>query len=190
MTGADLLILLKKHPLGFASALVAVVCLGLYFLRESVVDEYVQLGEQKSAESAKILNNVRNSANLAEQLVEMQEITKEIGSRLIRPNQIALNLQFFYRLETETGVKLNDVRQGTNPPGRAGQAGAYIGVPFTVSVQGTHRQVMNFLRRLEAGSNFARFNTVSFGKVNTNEAVAPGAGLISLSMNLDLLGQP
>lgn len=183
MTSADLIALLKKHPIGFGCVLLSIVCGVVLYLRSGkIADGQVEL-EARSAEAAKMAANIRNSANLSEQLTEIQTLTKELESRLLKAGQLAVNLQYFYKLETENEVKLVDVRQGALPKNT--QA-AYVGIPFNVSIQGSYTQVMNFLGRLQNGRHFCRINTANFTKVTGGA----NSGLVSLSLNLELLGQP
>jgi len=63
----------------------------------------------------------------------------------------------------------------------------YIGVPYNVTVQGSFPHVMDFMRRLESGRHFARFNTLSFSKIAGADA---GGDALSVAMNVELLGTP
>lgn len=185
MTSADLVALIKKHPIGFSCFLVCLICGVAIYLRYGNIAASQQDLEAKSAEVAKMTSNIRNSANLSEQVAEIQGYTKELESRLLKSSQLAVNLQYFYKLETENGVKLVDVRQNALP--RNAKPSTYSGVPFSVSVQGTYSQVMNFLGRLQNGRHLCRINSANFTKVAASE----GAGtLVNLSLNLELLGQP
>lgn len=182
MTGADLSALIKKHPLGAIGLLICVLCgLAIYF-RGDAIQKAQTAFEEKDTEAQKIALNVRNMAGLQEQTTEIQNAAKALESRIIRASSLANNLQIFYRLESETGVKFTDLRQNPIPPTRAGTTkGAYVGVPFNVSVQGTYEQVMTFIRRLETGNQFCRFNTVVFNKA---------ADGLSASVAIELLGTP
>jgi Tfp pilus assembly protein PilO len=184
MTSADLVALLKKHPIGFGCALLGIACGAVLYLRSGNLAASQAELEAKSAEVAKMTANIRNSSNLPDQVAEIQALTKEFEGRLLKASQLAVNLQYFYKLETENEVKLIDVRQGSLPKNAKT---IYQGVPFIVSVQGTYVQVMNFLNRLQNGRHFCRINTTNF----TKTAVAGTSGsLVNLSITLDLLGQP
>ena len=102
--------------------------------------------------------------------------------------QLAINQQYFYRLESETGVKLLDLRQNPVPAAKLGaKNGGYLGVPYNISIQGTFPQVIAFLRRLEHGRHFTRFNTVSIAKSVGSEATAD---TLTVALNIELLGTP
>lgn len=192
MTGADLIALIKKHPVGTGALLVCLVCGALIYFRGEEIARREQLGEEKAQEAAKVLANVSHSVNLAEQTETLQAATKEIESRLVRPTQIALNLQYFYKMESDTGVKILDVRQNYNPNARApgrGSATAYVPVPYNVSVQGTFGQTLLFLKKIEAGRHITRFTLISYTKAGGSD-VGDAQDQMTLSINLELLGQP
>ena len=186
MTGEDLTAAIKKHPLSVVCALVAVICGGLLYYRSSNITASQAELEAKNAEATKMIANVRNSTGLAEQVAEMQAHRKELESRLLKAGQLAVNLQYFYKLEAETEVKLSgDVRQGTLPKSTK----TYVGVPFTVSVHGSYAQVANFITRLQNGRHFCRITSSTLSKANSLDS-APGESDMSLTLNLELLGQP
>lgn len=197
MTGADLIALIKKQPIAFAFAFVAFACGLLMYFRSDATDLARQHFEARDSEARKMEANVRHLAGLPEETEQMQEAGRQFEARLIRAGQLANNLQFFYRIEAETGVKLIDVRQNPVPAPRpnAPRTTAYAAVPFTLSVQGSFAQVYDFLRRIEAGSHFTRFNQVTFTKIDaaaattTGTAAAPG-DLMNVSLLVEMLGTP
>jgi len=187
MTSADIVPFLKKHPLSVSCVAVALICAGTLYFRSDIGPAMQAELEAKSAEAKKMEGNVRNSANLAQQVAEIQEQRKDLENRLLKVGQLAVNLQYFYKLEADTGVKLIDVRQNT-----AGRPkGLYVGIPFSVTVQGTYPQVMNFLARVEGGRHFCHVVTSSFSKIGSpTEPASSTTPDMSLSLNIELLGQP
>jgi len=185
MNSSSLIAAAKKQPIGFGCAAFCLVCAFLLYFRSDKIDESQALYDAKAAEAAKIVANVRNSANLPEQVAEIQSYTKEMEGRLVRAGQLAVNLQYFYKLEAENEVKLIDIRQNSIPAGKAGRS-IYVGIPYAVGVQGGYKQVVAFLGRLEAGRHFCRFNVVNLSK-------SPGGGTadaMNLTLNIELLGTP
>lgn len=192
MTGTDLRALIRKHPTGFGALLVCVICGGLVYYRGSEITERTRRSEETAKKAREYQTNITNATNLSEQAEAMQAAGKELESRLVRPTQIALNLQYFYRMESDTGVKILDVRQNYSPAARTAQrrpATAYVPVPYTVSVQGTFSQTLLFLKKIEAGPRMTRFSNVTFTKAGGSDS-SDGSSLMTLSINLELLGQP
>lgn len=184
MTGADLTALLKKHPLSLCCGLVAVACGVALYLRSDKIAESQATYEAKTAEANKMATNVRNSAGLAEQVAEIQAQRKDLESRLMKAGQLAVNLQYFYKLETETEVK-TDVRQSAVGKNKAG----YVPIPFSLSVQGTYPQLINFLSKLQDGRHLGRINSATMSKVNISDPSNPDTAM-TLSLSVDFLGQP
>lgn len=187
MTAADLVPLLKKHPVSVACAVVILACVGLWYYRGDVIALSQTEYEAKSGEANQMVSNVKGAPGLAEQVTEIQGLAKELASRLVRADQLAVNLQYFYKLEADHGVKLLDVRQLVQPA-RRGPKTIYDRVPFSLTVQGSYPQLVKFLGELENGRHLCRINTASF-----NQPVASGDGLsapdVTLTLNLELLGQ-
>lgn len=184
MTSAELTASLKKHPIGVACALIAIACGVVLYVRSGNIAASHAESEAATAEASKMIGNVRNSANLAEQTAEIESLRKELEGRVMKAGQLAVNLQYFYKLEAETEVKLVDVRQGTLPRNAKSE---YIGVPFSVTIHGSFAQVTSFLNRLQNGSHFCRINTATFNKSGNESA---GATDMTLALSLDILGQP
>jgi Tfp pilus assembly protein PilO len=178
MTAADITALIKKQPLGFACGLVCLLAAGWLYYRGGEIEKRQAEYDAKSAEAAQISSNVGVSKNLPEQVAELQGYTKELEGRLVKAGQLAVNQQYFYKLEAETEVKLLDLRQ--NPLPRNLKT-LYAGIPYNVSIHGSYKQVMTFLQRLEKGRHFCRITSANFIKTN---------GGMTLALNLDLLGQP
>lgn len=188
MTSAELIATIKKQPVGFACGALCLVCAGLLYFRSGKLDESQKEYDAKSAESARILTNVSNSKNLPEHLAEIQAQAKELDSRLVRAGQLAVNLQFFYKLEAETEVKLLDVRQDNSPKGTKT---LFVGVPYSLSVQGSYKQLLTFLHRLEDGSRLCHFNNIGVNKSGGSADATAGPGAImTMSLNIELLGLP
>jgi Tfp pilus assembly protein PilO len=82
-------------------------------------------------------------------------------------------------------VKLVDLRQGNVPAAKTANA-LYVGIPFTVGVQGSYTHVMAFLGHLESGRYFCRFNSVGLAS-NSSDGTS---GAMSLSLSIELLGTP
>ncbi|MBA3849182.1 MAG: hypothetical protein C0502_04200 [Opitutus sp.] len=192
MTGTTLLAMIRKQPLAFGCGLIVLACGLALFFRNEAVDEAQELFRNKDDEAVKTEANARNAAGLAEATAEMQEAAKQFESRLVRAPQLANNLQFFYRIEADTGVKLVDVRQmPLQPPRQGAPRGAYVSVPFTANIQGSYAQVHDFLRRLQAGPHFLRVTQLTLTKLTSGgEGVAAGPDAMSAIVQLEILGTP
>lgn len=190
MTGADLIALIKKQPIAFACGLIVVLCAGWIYYDSDGVDNAQRDFEEKEKESKKIAANARSANGLAEQTAELQSAMKHVESHLLRVADLANNLQIFYRLETETGVKLVDARQNTLPtPKQGAPKTLYTAIPFSISIQGNYTQLWSFIRRVETIPQFGRFTRLTLTKVEGggNEVAAD---TMTAVLTLELLGTP
>jgi hypothetical protein len=170
----------KKHPVGFGCGLLCLLLIVGIYHRRSAIPEREAVLEERVSEGNRLSQNLRHSAQLKEQHDALVAANAEIDGRAVRLASLATNLEYFYRLETDTGIKLLDLRQMTPATARGGPATKHLRVPFAVSVQGEYAKVMNFLRRLENGPHFCRINSATLN----------GAAEVTLTLSLELLGLP
>lgn len=187
MTTPELVALVKKNPISVGCGLLALACgLGLYFRSDRLPAALAEL-EEVAAEGQRLSSNIRNAAQLDEQVAAVAEANRVIEPRLVRPGELAQNLQFFYKLEAETGTKLLELRQNPLPANRGAAKTAYIAISYAVSVQGDYVALIEFLRRIEHGSVYCRVLTANLVHVGGDlDRSAP----LKLDLSLELLGQP
>lgn len=184
MTNEEAIAMMKKNPISLGcGALSFLLAVGLYLRMEALPDAEAEL-TQKSAAAERIGMNIKYSAQLKEQADALVAANAEIDTRIIRASEFGNNTQYFYKLETETGVKLLDLRQTTASVTKPAK-GTYSPVSFAVTVQGTFPQILTFLRQLENGAHYSRVLTAT---CTTNAAARSGP--LTLALTLDLLGLP
>ena len=190
ITSKDLVALLKKHPVAIGCGLLSVILLAASYWRSSQVSALAEQLKEKEEQGQRILDDIRNGANLAEQFDALAATTKELESRLVRSSERARNQQYFYRLESDTGVKeLNLQPMGSGGAPARGPKPIYIGVGYTIAVQGDFRQILDFLSRLESGQHFYRLVSATVTRDGVRGSTA-APGVITTSLNLEFLGQP
>jgi hypothetical protein len=180
----------KKQPLALVCAfLCMVLAAGTYFRRDALAAARVDL-ENKTAEGEHIIDNVKNAAQLNEQYAAIAQATQAIESRLVHVDQLAVNLQYFYKLESDTQTKLGDLRQAgvVNSWKGAGKA-AYSPIGYSVSVQGSYPQLLDFLRRIENGEHFSHVHNLTLAHASSGPDQNNSA-MLSLRLELELLGLP
>lgn len=185
MTNDALIALLKKNPISVGCGVVSLLLVGWLYYRSDAIPAAEAEFAQKQAEAERLATNLKYSVQLKEQLGKMLAANKEINARIIKASQLGTNTQYFYELERETGVKMVDFRPlPVNPPAK-GSKSAFIPVGFSVSVQGSFPQVLDYLRQLEMGAKYSRVLTASVSGSVTNRK-AP----LTLTITVDLLGLP
>lgn len=184
MSNAELFAFIRKNPISFScGALSVALGLAIYF-RSSALPVATKLLETRATEGERLATNVRNSAQLSEQYTAITDATKAMDAQLVRADELAQNLQYFYRLEAETGTKLIELRQVTSPSTKRPASAALTGIAFTATVRGEYFAVLEFLRRLESGPHFGRITAATLGTSELDRS-----GPITFSVGVELLGQ-
>jgi hypothetical protein len=181
--------LLKKNPVVTGAVALSLLLAGTIYLRGDQLPAAATLLEEKAVEGQRLAANIKNSAQLPEQLARVSAATREIDGRLVRVGQLADNLQYFYKLETGTGITFLDLRQTTAPS--RGPKTEKIPVGFSLTLHGSYQQVLEFLRRVESGTHYSRVKSVSLAPFD--EAANSGgmrSDATKLTLNLELLGAP
>lgn len=184
----ELLAAIKKHPVAIGcGVLSALLIAGIYF-RSGRAGALADQLHQKENEGQRILDDIRNGANLNEQYEQLTSAAKDLESRLVVSSERARNQQYFYRIESETGVTEVNL-QPVAVPNSSGKKGRsfYTSVGFDVTVKGDFRQVLKFLRRVENGQHFYRL--ISASVTREGKRGGPDASdKITLSLKLEFLG--
>jgi hypothetical protein len=179
----------KDNPVAVACAALAIVLgVGIYF-RGNNIPEAERLLDEKSSLGQRIDANIKNGVQLPEQLAAITAARQEIEERLVHPDELAKNQQYFYKLEADTGIKLVDLRQNPMPKIVAkGPKMNYVPVGYSVVVRGDYAKLLDFLRRLESGQRFCRVATANLNLGGASDK--DRAGDLTVSLGLELLGQP
>jgi Tfp pilus assembly protein PilO len=175
--GKTLQVAFKKYPVVFIVSTITVIVLLTMYLRSDLSDSLKVELEQKSAEANRYRTNVANSAQLDVQLKSLVEANRQVEARTLKQGELALNLQYFYRLEADAGIKYTELRPGAARPSKT----RFVPINYSIGLEGTFEQVITFMRKLEQGPHFCRVNT--FSALTTGENVR-------LNLNIDLLGLP
>ena len=108
-----------------------------------------------------------------------------IDARLVRAAQLATNTQYFYRLETDTGVKLLNIFQNTTTAQAAKVTkNNFVPIAFTLTAQGSYLQLLDLLHRLENGAHYCRIISTSMSKLGIGDN-----DVLNLTLSIELLGQ-
>ncbi len=182
MTKEEIIAFVKKNPISIGcGALSLALAAGIYFRSDELPAAEDELAE-KSTEAARLAANIQNAAQLKEQVEALTVADKEMETRLVTLEQLK-NYGYFYKLESETGTKMTAINQSIVAPPKGAKT-AFIPVPFTITVQGSFAQILDYLRRLESGARYCRVMGVTCSVTPTDR------NTVTLALNLELLGLP
>jgi len=185
MTNEELFALVKKNPISVGCAVLSLALgVAIYFRGDEVPAATEEL-TKKSDEGARLAANLQNAAQLKEQVDTLTACEKELDARLVHASQQLTNYQYFYKLASETGTKMTVLSQGVMGSAKNAPKTTYSGVPFSITVQGTMTQMVDYLRRIESGARYCRVMSATCA-VPVTDRGSP----VTLALNLELLGQP
>jgi hypothetical protein len=187
-----LLVSAKKYPVLITCGVFSLGLSVTLFLRPGIVDQLEGELDAVAKEVKRYSTNINYGVQLQEQYDFLIQANTAVKERTLPVDSIAINLQYFYRLESEVGVKYLDLRpiaRPTAPSAKsaskgkalAGKSTAYVPLDYIVTIQGTYEQVLTYLRHIENGAYFARVNTA---------AISGSADSVTANLNLSLLGSP
>ena len=184
MSKDELLAFVRKNPVGVGCGVLSLLIGGFAYYRSGQVPESEAELLQKSAEGQKLAANLNNANQLQDHYDALVGANKAIDARLARASQLTINLRYFYKIESETGVKLTTDPRISPPSVKKDAKAAFVPLPCFLSVQGTLPQLLGFLRRLESGAHYCR--VLTFSLAGSMDRTAP----LNLSVSVELLGLP
>jgi hypothetical protein len=186
----DMAAFLKRYPIAIGCGVLSVILLAGAYIRSDRTTGLAKQSREGEEQGKKILKEIRDGANLAEQYETLIGHTKELESRLVLSSERARNQQYFYRIESETGVKEISLQPGARSTGpQRGSKTLFAGIGYSISVQGDYHQILDFLGRIESGQHFYRLISGSVSRAGQRSS-GSATSLITLTLNLELLGLP
>jgi hypothetical protein len=184
ISNEQLVAFIKKNPIGVGCGVLSLLLgAGIYFRSDKLPAAQAVL-DQKSDEADRLAINLRYGVQLKEQLDAVMTADHAIDARMVKASQLATNTQYFYRLETETGIKLVNIVQSTTTAQAAASKTNFVPINFNLSAQGSYLQLLDLLHRLENGAHYCRVLSASFVKIGGGDS-----DVLTLTLNLELLGQ-
>jgi hypothetical protein len=172
---------LRKYPILIGCSIISIILLIVLFMRSDLIAAQQAELDKYSALAKRYRTNIANASQLQEQLDYLVRANQAVVDRALKADALAQNLQYFYRLESDTGVKYADFRPAGKPVIKGKAVPTYIPMNYTVTVTGAFPNVIRYVRQLERGEYFCRINSVT----------ASGSGaMATLSLNFDVLGVP
>lgn len=194
MTFKGILHYLKKNYIVAFSGAIIFACLIVHFVRGEQITrlaaDYDDLGIRRS----RILKNLKFAADIDRDLERLAAMQEELEARLFRPEDLASNQRYFYRIESMADVSLKSLQQILKPAPtgknskkarRKAEQASYQEIVYDMGVEGTFENVISFLRAIEGGEAIAYLEGFSM----VGSKTGTGDPLVEMRMTVDVLGK-
>lgn len=186
MTNEEFIAFLRKNLISVVCAVVSIGIGFVIYYRIDNLPEAEKVLAARTQEGQLLLANIEDSSQLKEQHAALVAANEAISDRMIQVGQLAENMQYFYRLESDTDTKLSDPRQlSWNPPPKNAPKTNFTPIGFELTAQGDYGQVLDLLRKLENGEHYCRVVTL-----NLRPQSDMRGGPMLMTLSLELLGIP
>lgn len=154
---------LKTYPLAIICSVLGLACaLGIYF-RSSFANELSIQETDLSAKVRLIEENVKNAFNLKEQVEELSALTKQIDERLFYPQQKAININFFYKVQEQYGVDFSAMTEQSAAPiyskGGPRELSLYSTMVYNLALTSSFGEVLELMHGLEESNPLIRIGS-------------------------------
>ena len=171
----------RRHPLSALCALICILCgVACWYINGNMnwlEIEHKQLTQDADLAQASLISG----PSVKQERLAALVITRQIEDNLVVEDNLAENLQYFYRIEERTKAHLVELRPLNSII--SDSKSLYRRVPFTIRVTGTFEQVAAFLYRIETGPRLASITSLSIRRRE------PESLAVILDMDLDLLAR-
>jgi hypothetical protein len=184
MTNQELLAFARKNVISVSCVAASIAIGATIYQRSDLLPDAEKVLSERSKQGALIQANIEDSHQLSEQHAALVAANQAMANRMIHVGQVAENLQYFFKLESDTGTKMTDPRPlAWTPPAKNAPKTSYTPVGFAFTAQGTYVQIMDLLRRLENGEHYCRVIAC-----NLRPAGEQRGSPLTITMSIELLG--
>lgn len=164
----------SDYPVLFVCGVLTPLALVLLLMRAPKLDQYeIELSDLER-EWEQILTNSERSNGLEEDIASLEAGLEDIEDRLMQVENVAVNYEFFYDLEEETGVKLGQFSQGAASNGAEmamslDKLKHYSVIPYNMTITGSMEEVLGFLDDLNRQDYIVRLDMFRLFPSSTEE---------------------
>lgn len=171
----------RRHPLSVLCAVICLLCaIGCWYIHGNMV--WLELEHKQVAQDADLAqSSLLSGPSVKTERLAALVVTRQIEDNLVVEDNLAENLQYFYKIEDRTKAHVTELRPLNSVV--SGSKALYKRVPFTIRVSGTYEQVVGFLYAIETGPRLAAISSINLRRRD------PTSVSVILDMNLELLGR-
>jgi len=184
MSLADLmqwLAVARRHPLSVVCAGIILVCaLACWFLFNDM--KWAELEHKQVNQDNELAIASKISGPLVKQeLTASKEVTRRIEDNLVVEENMAENLWYFYKIESQTKVHIAELRTPNSVI--SDSKALYKRIPFSIRATGTYEQTAAFLNAIETGPRLANITSFIYRRAEPNTVN------VLLDVDVELLGK-
>ena len=176
-----LLAKVKQYPLAVVSIGITLILILIIYTRSGRLPALETELEQLDTTWTVIQNNDLRAVDMQMHLDTINAANEEIDTRLMDPENKAINYQYIFQLEPKCGVRLDNLQQ--NDPIVNNKGDYYTTINFDISASGTYRQILNFVYELQNGRYLTRIDGFNFNAVGELEP-----NLVQIDIKMAVLG--
>ena len=156
----------SQYPIPFVCGILIPLILVLLFMRGPKIAQFEEQLPALEKEWKSIQTNIERSTDLDHDIVVLEAGLNRIQERLIKVEDVAINYEFFYHLESQAGVVLKQFSQGTASSGEDLSIGRdtlhnFSVIPYNLSMDGTLPQILKFLDLLDRQEHIVRLDQLN-----------------------------
>jgi Tfp pilus assembly protein PilO len=184
---------IRKNLVIAISGVVTATCMTVYVLHMDKKPDLESEIEQIDICISTMLRNITNSAGLEKDIEVVKSQISELEERMFQSQELATNYNYFFNIEKSTNVSLRDLKQvevvteGTNQKKHKMPnpiVDVYVKIRYDMRVNGTYKDLVNFMRTLEGGPSFYKLE-----KFRLSKSSAGGDELLSMDVSFLMLGK-
>lgn len=171
----------RRHPLSVLCASVCVACvLFCWYINSNL--KWLELEHKQLMQDADLAqSSLISGPSVKTERLAALAITRQIEENLVVEDNLAENLQYFYRIEDRSKAHVMELRPLVSSV--TDSRSLYRRIPFSIKVTGNYDQVASFLYGIETGPRLAN---VTSAVVRRRD---PSSSTLILDMNVELLGR-
>ncbi len=171
----------RRHSLSALCAVVCIlcgiVCWYIYGNMRWLELEHKQVAQDSDLAQASLISG----PSVKQERLAALAITRQIEDNLVVEDNLAENLQYFYKMEDRTKAHVVELRPLNSII--SDSKSLYKRVPFSIRVTGTYEQDVGFLDGIETGPRLASITSLSIRRQE------PDSLAVIMDIDLDLLAR-
>lgn len=145
---------IKQYPVAVVCGSILLLLSIVFFIRGNVTSELTVQEAELNSRLRTIEENIKNTKNLKEDTETAKAMVDRIEKVLFNRYERAININFFYGVEDETGVVISNIAQLPGPDTIYAEKGArklglYSTIVYNINVNGSFSNILRFLYELD-----------------------------------------